>query len=82
MTGAMISTNAHPTRPTWGPPPSAVLRSAAPLPKSLSSRPEQLLREAKQLRSGGTCGCFWAAQRVSAAISPALEGALAPGVTQ
>ena len=90
----------------------------ARLSLSLSSRPEQLLREAKQLRSGGTCfspgqrltGCanvhestlptsttkksviptngrdlqfgFWAAQRVSAAISPALTGALAPGVTQ
>jgi len=77
-------------RLTWGQPPSAVLRSEAPLSKDLSSRPEQLLREAKHLRSGefalslpkGTRFCFWAAQRFSAAIQPTLRsGALAPEVT-
>src|SRR5258706_7561513 len=34
--------------------------------KGLPSRPEQLVREAKQLRSGGTC--FWVEQRFSAAM--------------
>jgi hypothetical protein len=63
----------------WGRPPSAVLRSEAPLARNLSSRPEQLLREAKQLRSGGTCCCFWVAQRFSAAIKLASDfGASAP----
>ena len=43
------------------------------LSKSLSSRPEYLLREAKQMSSGGTC--FWVEQGVGARVDVELKSA-------